>query len=242
MEPQQLPITSSVVATAEQSEDDRHRDNGSERQLPEVEVEPDSPLYAWAKRCLDIVISAALLVLLSGVFAVIAVVIKLTSRGPAIYRQKRVGLGGKLFTFYKFRSMYDGADAELHAVRHLNQTGGPTFKSKCDPRVTPVGRFLRKTSLDELPQLYNVLKGDMSLVGPRPPLPDEVREYADGHHRRLSVKPGITCLWQVGGRSDLSFDDQVALDLEYIRKRGLLLDLWILLRTIPAVLSGRGAC
>lgn len=205
-------------------------------------VVKDSFGYAVAKRTIDIIVSAVLLILLFIPLCVIALLVRLTSKGPAIYRQHRVGRGGREFVFYKFRSMVDGAEAKLDEVLDLNTTNGPTFKNPDDPRITPIGRILRRTSIDELPQLFNVLKGDMSLVGPRPPLPREVARYSDYQRRRLSVKPGITCLWQVNGRSNLPFDVQVELDLEYIQRRSLWLDLWILLRTIPAVLTCRGAC
>ena len=207
-----------------------------------VTVVQDSLFYAVSKRLVDIVLGTVALLIFSVPMILIALAIKLTSRGPIIYRQTRVGRGGRHFTFYKFRSMVVGAEEMLDQIRHTNTTNGPTFKNPNDPRVTPVGRFLRRTSLDELPQLLNVLRGDMSLVGPRPPLPSEVEEYGEVELRRLSVTPGITCLWQINGRSQLPFDKQVELDLEYIMKRSFWLDLLILLRTIPAVLTCRGAC
>lgn len=208
----------------------------------QVEIADERPLYAALKRAMDILLSLVMLLLFGPLFLILAVLVKLSSKGPVIYRQSRVGLGGREFVFFKLRSMVDGAEAMLHEVADLNITGGPTFKHPEDPRITPIGRFLRKTSLDELPQLFNVLRGDMSLVGPRPPLPREVAEYGPREMRRLSVKPGISCLWQVNGRSDLSFDQQVDLDLQYIERRSLPLDVWILLCTVPAVLTGRGAC
>jgi lipopolysaccharide/colanic/teichoic acid biosynthesis glycosyltransferase len=170
-----------------------------------------------------------------------ALVIRITSPGPVLYRQIRCGLYGRRFTLIKFRSMIDGAEDVLWEIRHLNEMSGPVFKMRNDPRVTPFGRFLRRSSVDELPQLWNVLKGEMSLVGPRAPLPDEVAAYTNGQRRRLSVKPGITCLWQVSGRSQIDFDKWMALDLEYIDNWSLLLDLQILARTIPVVLLTRGA-
>ncbi len=241
---QRLPVTSTMTIADDPSistEKDIRREERDMAMIV-VEVEADPPLYRFAKRVTDIVVSVLLMALLSWLFLLIYLLVKLTSKGPAIYRQTRVGLGGRPFTFYKFRSMVDGAEAMLDEVMPLNTTGGPTFKNERDPRVTPVGRVLRRTSLDELPQLYNVLRGEMSLVGPRPPLPSEVEKYTDGAYLRLSVKPGITCLWQVQGRSKLCFAKQVQLDLEYIRRRGYWLDLCILLRTIPAVLTCRGAC
>lgn len=217
-------------------------------------------LYLFLKRVLDILISVMLLILLSPLMALIALAIVLDSPGPVIFRQKRV-LGGqsledghdlaeRVFEFYKFRSMVHKADESLH--RHyveelINGNGKPSthagktlYKLGRDPRVTRVGRFLRKTSLDELPQLYNVLKGEMTLVGPRPALPYEVRQYKPWHMQRLTVKQGLTGLWQVMGRNELSFDEMVALDVEYVQRRSLLLDLKILLATLPAVLSCRG--
>ena len=167
--------------------------------------------------------------------------IKLTSNGSVIFRQERIGLNGRTFTLYKFRTMLEDAHARRDEVNHLNEMTGPVFKAKSDPRVTAIGRVLRKFSLDELPQLWNVLKGDMSLVGPRPPIPEEVRSYHRWHRRRLSMKPGLTCLWQISGRNDIDFDRWMQLDLQYIDNWSPGLDVKILLRTIPAVLSGRGA-
>jgi len=241
MEQGQLPISATVRA----NEESRGGARGSGPELDTnafpIELERDSRFYAISKRIVDIVGSLLALVLFGWLMCLIAIVVKLTSPGPVIYRQTRVGLGGRPFTFYKFRSMIDGAEALMDKVRPLNTTGGPTFKHAADPRMTPVGRVLRRTSMDELPQLFNVLRGDMSLVGPRPPLPSEVQEYRDSEWKRLSVKPGITCLWQVNGRSNLSFVRQVELDLEYIQKRSIPLDLYILLRTIPAVILCKGA-
>lgn len=223
-----------------------HGPRGAERESLNgrgaVPVAKDPLGYAVIKRAVDFTVSLVLIVAFSWLFALIALFIKLTSPGPIIYRQTRVGRGGRPFTFYKFRSMIVGADQMIDAILHMNTTNGPTFKNPNDPRVTPVGRILRKTSLDELPQLFNVLRGDMSLVGPRPPLASEVAEYSEYELQRLAVMPGLTCLWQVNGRSDLTFREQVELDLEYIRRRGLWTDLCILLRTIPAVVTGRGAC
>src|SRR5581483_3470349 len=171
----------------------------------------------------------------------IAILIKLTSPGPIIFVQQRVGRGGNVFTAYKFRTMRLGADEEKENFKHLNEATGPLFKIRNDPRRTPVGGWLRRTSFDELPQLWNVLRGDMSLVGPRPPLSNEVAEYEDWHKRRLEVAPGMTGLWQVSGRSELTFDEMVMLDLYYIENWSPWLDLWILLKTIPALLTARGA-
>lgn len=199
------------------------------------------PVYEAAKRCFDIAIAALVLVLLSPLLLAMFVIVKATSPGPAIFRQARCGRGGSTFTCFKFRTMVVNAEEVRDALLSSNECSGPVFKIRRDPRVTPVGRFLRKTSIDELPQLWNVLRGEMSLVGPRPPLPDEVAVYTAREHLRLAVRPGLTGLWQVSGRSNLSFERWVELDLEYVRRRSFLLDLLVLLRTIPAVISGRGA-
>ncbi len=206
----------------------------------------DVPLetsYRVAKRVLDMVISASLLLLLAPLFALIAILIKLTSpHGRVFYRWKVLGVNKKPFLSYKFRTMVANAEQLKPLLLDQNEMQGPVFKMRNDPRVTPLGRFLRKYSLDELPQLYSVLKGDMSLVGPRPPGKEEVDRYQFWQQRKLSVKPGITCLWQVNGRNHIhSFDDWARLDLEYIQSASLWLDCKILLKTIPAVLRGRGA-
>ncbi|MCL4126199.1 UNVERIFIED_CONTAM: hypothetical protein GTU68_011836 [Idotea baltica] len=185
---------------------------------------------SFRKRALDVVVAGTALVLLSPVFALVAIAVKLTSEGPAIFVQKRAGQGGEPFDFYKFRSMWIE-----------NEKDGPIFKIKDDPRMTPIGRFLRRTSLDELPQLYNVLKGDMTLVGPRPPTLDEVVHYEPWQYARLNIRGGITCIWQVSGRSEIGFEDWVRMDLRYAQKRGLALDLGLLAKTANAVVSGRGA-
>jgi lipopolysaccharide/colanic/teichoic acid biosynthesis glycosyltransferase len=172
---------------------------------------------------------------------VLAIIIKLDSPGPVFFRQPRLGKDGRPFMMLKLRSMTQDA-AELHAVvATANEMVGPVFKIRSDPRVTRVGRLIRKASLDELPQLWHVLRGDMSLVGPRPPIPEEVARYEPWQRERLAVKPGLTCTWQVGGRSDIPFDRWVQMDIDYVRRRSLALDLKILLQTIPAVLTGRGA-
>lgn len=195
-----------------------------------------------AKRLVDIVGSAAALVLLSPVFFTIALLIKLEDRGPVFFRQVRVGRFGREFKMIKFRSMRVDAEQKLKELLAKNQhTHGITFKLKHDPRITRVGRFIRKYSLDELPQFHNVLVGDMSLVGPRPPVPREVAMYSLADRRRLAVKPGITCIWQVSGRAEIDFPGQVQLDVRYIESHSLREDLKILLKTIPAVLSGDGA-
>ncbi|HLV60507.1 MAG TPA: sugar transferase [Fredinandcohnia sp.] len=202
---------------------------------------PTHPISLALKRAFDIVVSAVALVLCAPLFLVIAIAIKLDSPGPVFFGQVRSGLNGRRFTLWKFRSMVVDAEKRLAALRDKNEMSGPVFKMKDDPRVTRVGRFLRRTSLDELPQFWNVLVGQMSVVGPRPPLPSEVDRYERWHRRRLSVKPGITCIWQVSGRNEIDFEDWMKLDLAYIDQWSLWLDIKIVLRTIPAVIFGRGA-
>lgn len=199
------------------------------------------PMYSFVKRVMDIFISILTIVVLSWFFIIIAFLVKITSKGPVFYVSERVGKDGKLFKFYKFRSMHNGADKELENLSAENETNGVTFKMKKDPRVTKFGRFIRKTSIDELPQFFNVLKGDMSIVGPRPALPREFEKYNEYQKQRVLVKQGITCIWQTSGRSNLSFDEQIEMDLEYIQKRGFWKDFAIILKTVPAVLSARGA-
>lgn len=194
------------------------------------------------KRLLDIVAATILLILLGPLFLTIMLLIRLESPGPIFFRQIRVGRWGKLFTMWKFRSMYIDAEARKAALLAANESGGGViFKMKQDPRITKVGRFIRKASIDELPQLWNVLVGDMSLVGPRPALPSEVNQYSLADRRRLEVIPGITCIWQVSGRSDIPFPEQVKLDVQYIESSSFWQDLLILFKTVPAVLLGRGA-
>jgi exopolysaccharide biosynthesis polyprenyl glycosylphosphotransferase len=202
---------------------------------------PTSQLQLMAKRALDVALAFLLLPLALPIVGTIALVIKVTSGGRVLFRQTRCGLNGRFFTLYKFRTMVEGAEERRRELMHLNEMNGPVFKLKSDPRVTWFGRFLRRFSLDELPQLWNVLRGDMSLVGPRPPIPEEVARYQRWQRRRLAMKPGLTCLWQISGRNNLDFDRWMELDLEYIDSWSPLLDLKILLKTIPAVLSGKGA-
>ena len=195
-----------------------------------------------AKRAIDIVGSGIGMVLLSPVFLAIAAAVKFTSPGPVIFSQVRVGRYGRHFKFYKFRSMRVDAEAQKAALLSKNESkDGVIFKMKDDPRITKVGKFLRRMSLDELPQLWNVFIGDMSLVGPRPPVPSEVAEYTLDDRKRLDVIPGITCLWQIKGRSEIPFNEQVRLDKEYIQEPGFWKDLAILLKTVPAILGGKGA-
>jgi exopolysaccharide biosynthesis polyprenyl glycosylphosphotransferase len=198
-------------------------------------------LQLLVKRAVDILASSTALVLLSPLMTVVALMIRVTSPGPALFAQDRVGMNQRRFRLYKFRSMVVDADERKKDLAHLNEKDGPAFKILNDPRITKLGRFLRKTSIDELPQLFNVLKGEMSLVGPRPPLPDEVSRYDWLFRRRLSVKPGITCVWQVSGRSTTTFDEWMKMDKHYVENWCLWLDFKILLKTIPAVLFCKGA-
>lgn len=200
------------------------------------------PWSAVGKRLIDLVLSSIAIICLSPVLAVVALLIRITSPGPALFKQERLGLGKRRFRIFKFRTMVVNAEARMKEVEHLNQSEGPTFKLKHDPRITSIGRFLRKTSLDELPQLFNVFLGDMSLVGPRPlPMRDYQGFSEDWHRRRFSVKPGVTCLWQVTGRSTIGFDRWMELDMEYIDRWSLWLDIKIIAQTIPAVMRGSGA-
>jgi exopolysaccharide biosynthesis polyprenyl glycosylphosphotransferase len=211
--------------------------------VPVISYAPPPAGNVWLqlKRLTDVVAASVLLALWAPFVVLIALVIKIVSGGPVLFRQTRVGLNGRQFTLYKFRTMVEGAERRQAELAHLNVMSGPVFKSANDPRVTRFGALLRRHSLDELPQLWNVLKGEMSLVGPRPPLPEEVAQYERWQKRRLSMRPGLTCLWQVSGRNRIDFDRWMELDLEYIDNWSPRLDLKILLRTIPAVLGGSGA-
>ena len=202
---------------------------------------PTDEVALLFKRAFDVVSSAAAILAFSPVLLATALAVKLESPGPVFFRQVRVGKNGRPFRMYKFRSMHIDAEARLESLRAQNEASGPVFKMKNDPRVTRVGRFIRRTSIDELPQFLNVLFGEMSVVGPRPPVPAEVRQYQRWQRRRLSVKPGITCTWQVSGRSNISFDQWMKLDLEYIDTWSLWQDIRICFRTVPAVLLSRGA-
>jgi exopolysaccharide biosynthesis polyprenyl glycosylphosphotransferase len=201
---------------------------------------PHDEIRLLVKRATDILVAAAALILLSPLMLLIALLIRMTSMGPAIFRQTRCGLNGRRFVFYKFRSMCEDAEAQRAALEHLNAKS-TAFKIPNDPRLTPVGRWLRKFSIDEWPQLWNVLKGDMSLVGPRPPLPEEVEQYKRWQRRRLRMRPGLTCLWVISGRDQVDFETWMRMDMQYIDTWSLGLDWKIMLRTIPQVLSGRGA-
>jgi len=212
--------------------------------IPLLTMEPvaQDPQQLLAKRVFDLTLTVLALPLLIPIFLVVALAIKLDSAGPVFFVQKRVGLRKRLFPMFKFRSMYIDAEERLQELEHLNEADGPIFKIQDDPRVTKVGRFIRKTSIDELPQLINVLRGEMSLVGPRPMSQRDVKLFDRGVQRkRFSVQPGLTCLWQVSGRSNLSFEKWLELDLEYIANWSFWLDIKILFRTIPAVLKFNGA-
>jgi exopolysaccharide biosynthesis polyprenyl glycosylphosphotransferase len=203
---------------------------------------PTNEALMFVRRILDIVLAVFILAIFGPLLMLpTAILIKLTSPGPVLFRQKRSGLNGRQFVMYKFRSMVDNAEQHRVELEALNEMDGPVFKSSRDPRITGIGKIIRRFSIDELPQVFNVLRGDMSLVGPRPPLPEEVARYQRWQRRRLSMKPGMTCLWQISGRNEVSFEDWMKLDLTYIDNWSLLLDLKILLKTVPVVLLGRGA-
>lgn len=197
--------------------------------------------YEKIKRFFDICLSAAALVVLSPLLLVIAILIYLEDKGPVIYSQTRIGKDGRAFKLYKFRSMCVDADEKLKDLQKLNERDGPVFKIKNDPRVTKIGKFIRKTCIDELPQLVNIIKGDMSLVGPRPPLPNEVEQYNSYQKQRLLVVPGLTCYWQIQKGEETTFDEWVELDLKYIKERSILLDFRLILLTFKVILSGKGA-
>ncbi len=202
---------------------------------------PGSWGYRVSKRCIDVLGALVGLVLLLPLLPAIVALIKLDSRGSILFRQKRVGRNGHLFTCYKFRSMVPNAESLKTTLAAQNEATGAAFKIRNDPRITAIGHFLRQSSLDEVPQLFNVLRGDMSIVGPRPQIPTEVELYEPWQRRRLAVKPGITCLWQISGRSQVGFEEWMRLDAEYVERRSLRLDLKILLGTLPAVIARKGA-
>jgi len=194
-------------------------------------------LYLFSKRSFDIAAALASVVLLLPLFLFISIIIKVESKGPVFFNQQRNGFKGKSFGMYKFRSMVSDAENRFEEVESKNEVSGFMFKIKNDPRITKVGKIIRKTSIDELPQLFNVIKGEMSIVGPRPPIGREVQKYDAWHNLRLSVKPGITGLWQVSGRNNIGFEDMCRLDLKYIRERGFMYDLKIIFKTIPVLLG-----
>ena len=218
-----------------------HFDRLGERPLLTFSIAPADDLQLLVKRCLDAVFAAASLAVLSVPMALVSLLVKLTSRGPVLFRQERCGLNGRLFTCYKFRSMVEGAESLRQELEHLNEKDGPAFKIRNDPRLTPIGGLLRRFSIDEWPQFWNVLRGEMSFVGPRPAVPPEVGQYETWQRRRLRMRPGLTCLWAIRGRDRLDFDSWMQMDLEYIDNWSLLLDLKILLLTLPVVVAGRGA-
>lgn len=198
-------------------------------------------VYIFIKRIMDIVFSILGIIVAAPIMTIIAIAVKLDSKGVVIFSQERVGLNGKTFKMYKFRSMVENAEELLDKLQHRNEMTGPMFKIKEDPRVTRVGKFIRKTSLDELPQLFNVLKGEMSLVGPRPNLPREVVKFNRQQKIKLLVKPGLTCYWQVMGRNNVDFDDWMKLDLKYIEDRSIILDLKLIFKTFKVFLGDEGA-
>lgn len=197
--------------------------------------------YEVIKRVIDVVCSFVGVLVLSPLFVVIAIIIKFTSKGPVFFSQKRVGRDGKEFKMYKFRSMVVNAEELKEKLVAQNEMSGPMFKMKDDPRVTKVGKFIRKTSIDELPQLFNVLKGDMSLVGPRPSLPKEVAQFEDWMYRRLEVKPGLTCYWQVSGRNNIDFEDWMKLDIKYVDERSTWIDIKLIFKTVGVLFGDKNA-
>ena len=197
--------------------------------------------YEAIKRLIDIICSFVGILVLSPLFIIIAIIIKFTSKGPVFFSQKRVGRNGKEFDMYKFRSMVVNAEELKEKLAAQNEMSGPMFKMKDDPRVTKVGKFIRKTSLDELPQLWNVLKGDMSLVGPRPSLPKEVAQFDEWMHKRLDVKPGLTCYWQVSGRNNIDFEDWMKLDVKYVEERNLWIDIKLIFKTVGVLFGDKNA-
>jgi len=202
----------------------------------------DPPVWkVMVKRVMDVFIGGVALILLLPLIVITALAVATTSRGPMFFRQTRIGKGGEPFSFLKFRTMVVDADDHRHGLHEQNEASGPVFKIREDPRITRVGRVLRKLSIDEIPQLLHVLSGKMSLVGVRPPLPDEVEHYGEREWLRLTAKPGLTCIWQTSGRSDLDFETWVDMDVEYLTNWSLMLDIELLIKTVPAVLTGRGA-
>lgn len=214
----------------------------SELLAKKKEIVNDHIIYLVLKRLMDIIGASLGLIIALPIMLIVAILIKLEDpKGPIFFSQIRNGTYPKTFKMYKFRSMYIDAEERLQELMHLNEQSGPAFKIKDDPRITKIGKFIRKTSLDELPQLLNVLKGDMSLVGPRPAIPREVEQYTAYQKQRLFVKPGLTCIWQVSGRNNIGFDEWVELDIEYIKTRNLWLDIKLILMTIPAMLGDENA-
>ena len=205
------------------------------------ENERKSDFYKFCKRGIDVIVAGVGLILLSPIITIVACAIKLTSKGPIFFLQKRVGKNGELFNMYKFRSMVVNAEELKEKLKHKNEMSGPMFKMKDDPRVTKVGKFIRKSSLDELPQLWNVLKGDMSLVGPRPSLPKEVEQFDSWMFKRLTVRPGLTCYWQVSGRNNIDFEDWMKLDVKYVEERNLWIDIKLIFKTVGVLFGDKNA-
>lgn len=223
-----------------QLENFREQINIEENQL-DIEREESKLMYNFVKRFIDIFCSGLGIILLSPVFIIVGTIIKLDSKGPVIFSQKRVGKDGKEFKMYKFRSMVVNAEELKKKLMHQNEMSGPMFKMKDDPRITKIGKFIRKTSIDELPQLINVLKGEMSLVGPRPSLPKEVAQFETWMMRRLDVKPGLTCYWQVSGRNNIDFDDWMKLDIKYVEDRSIKLDIKLIFKTFFVLFGDKNA-
>lgn len=231
----------SIITSNETTKGEKSSINSIRGTYQNVQVN-NSRVYKISKRAIDIICSLLGLIILIPVFFIIFVLIKIEDRNdPALFKQIRVGKDGKHFYMYKFRSMIIDAEELKDSLLHQNEATGPVFKMKDDPRVTKVGRFIRKTSLDELPQLYNVLKGEMSLVGPRPPLLEEVEQYTSYERQRLSVTPGLTCYWQVSGRSNLGFEQWIELDLKYISERNLLVDSKLIVKTVFVLFGSKDA-
>lgn len=215
---------------------------GLKIELENIEENKESlKFYEICKRGIDIIGAGSGLLLLSPVIAIVACAVKFTSKGPIFFSQKRVGKNGQLFDMYKFRSMVVNAEELKEKLAHQNEMSGPMFKMKDDPRVTKVGKFIRKTSLDELPQLWNVLKGDMSLVGPRPSLPKEVKQFEKWMYKRLTVRPGLTCYWQVSGRNNIDFEDWMKLDISYVEDRNLWIDIKLIFKTVFVLFGDKNA-
>lgn len=206
-----------------------------------VEQKRDYRLYEIIKRSIDVVGASMGLIILSPILIIVAIIIKIESRGPIIFSQIRVGLNGKEFKMYKFRSMVENAEELKRGLESKNEMSGPMFKIKDDPRITRIGKFIRKTSIDELPQLINVIKGEMSLVGPRPSLPNEVEKFESWMHERLTVKPGLTCYWQVSGRNNIDFENWMKLDVKYVKERNIFIDIKLIFRTAIMLLGDKNA-
>jgi exopolysaccharide biosynthesis polyprenyl glycosylphosphotransferase len=216
------------------------RNNGSVSLKYESEFKKSKSYYV-VKSIIDFLGATVGIIILSPLFIITALLIKLESRGPMIFSQERVGMNGKIFKMYKFRSMISNAEELLDKLRDRNEMSGPMFKMKDDPRITNIGKFIRKTSIDELPQLFNVLKGEMSLVGPRPSLPKEVKEFSNYQKQRLHAKPGLTCYWQVMGRSNIGFEEWMELDIKYVKERSIWVDTKLIFRTFLVLFGDEGA-